>query len=715
MRASRMSNTSAFRPRGRHIAAAILITLVVAIGVCEALGWPFLAAPMQRWLGATLDRPVSFSEDPAAKPKVIIHLLGHIRVKAPYIEIGAPAWSKAPHMLLVRDGELTLGYLDLWRASRGEQLRIRELRAGVLDGDIERLADGRASWQFGNKTETPDTSAQPTKIPEFGRLEVDSGSLKFRDALTELNLDSTFSLVDRSAGAATRLPAAAEAAASAAGFHLEASGTYKKADVKAELNTSGVLPVIGDNAATVAVPVRLEAHAGGASITFVGTATDAIHLTALKGRFDVEGSSLAAVGDPLQVTLPTTGPFHAEGLIAKDGLVWKAVFNQVGIGSSRLNGAFTYDPRPKVPLLSGRLNGSRLTLVDLGPTVGAPVSNSTPGAPAPAASAEQPTGSKNGRVLPDRDFDLPSLRAMNANVLVDITDLDLNSSFLEPLKPLRTHLVLQDGVLSLRDIDARTGQGQLGGMLQLDGRNAQALWTANLHWAGVRLESWVHQTRADGAPPWATGNLTGQARLAGQGKSTATILGSLRGGIRMQLSNGTVSHLAIEGAGLDVAQALGMLVKGDDSLKVDCFVADLGADHGTLKPRLVVLDSSDSTMWINGSVSMSTEALDLRVVTSPKDFSPLALRSPVHLRGTFGDPHVSIEASKLAPKLGAAALLALLTPAAAILPLLDFGDKPDAQKGAQSCRALSQRIAAHPTLPAPAPAAASGSANKAKG
>ena len=218
-------------------------------------------------------------------------------------------------------------------------------------------------------------------------------------------------------------------------------------------------------------------------------------------------------------------------------------------------------------------------------------------------------------------------------------------------------------------------------MLQLDGRNAQALWTANLHWAGVRLESWVHQTRADGAPPWATGNLTGQARLAGQGKSTATILGSLRGGIRMQLSNGTVSHLAIEGAGLDVAQALGMLVKGDDSLKVDCFVADLGADHGTLKPRLVVLDSSDSTMWINGSVSMATEALDLRVVTTPKDFSPLALRAPVHLRGTFGDPHVSIEASKLAPKLGAAALLALLTPAAAILPLLDFGDKPDAQKG----------------------------------
>ena len=85
---------------------------------------------------------------------------------------------------------------------------------------------------------------------------------------------------------------------------------------------------------------------------------------------------------------------------------------------------------------------------------------------------------------------------MDANVLIDIADLDLGSSFLEPLKPLRTHLVLANGVLTLRELDARTGQGRLGGTVQLDGRDAQALWTADLRWAGVRLESWIHQPRA---------------------------------------------------------------------------------------------------------------------------------------------------------------------------------------------------------------------------
>ena len=51
--------------------------------------------------------------------------------------------------------------------------------------------------------------------------------------------------------------------------------------------------------------------------------------------------------------------------------MWKAVFNRATIGESRLAGAFTFDRGRTVPLLSGRLTGSRLLLKDLGPAVGA--------------------------------------------------------------------------------------------------------------------------------------------------------------------------------------------------------------------------------------------------------------------------------------------------------------------------------------------------------
>ena len=758
--------------------AVTLLALVVVFGACEALGWPFLAGPMQRWAGTMLERRVSLTADPATKPKVVIHLLGGIELMAGYIQIGAPAWSSAPYMILARDARLTLGYADLWRAHQGEPLRIRELRAAQLDGQFERLADGRASWQFGKKTDVPDTTEQPTRMPVFGRLQVDSGTIAYRDALMAVNLDGGFSLVDGSKLSASGVPASGPANASvapstgpasgpatgtatgvatlptgpAAGLQFKAKGSYRTLPLTIDVQTSGVLPLIAEDAAVVALPVAIDAVIGRATVVFKGTATDALHLTALQGRFVVQGPSLAAVGDPVGMTLPTTGPFHTEGQLVKQGVVWNAVLDHMNIGSSRLAGAFTYDPRPRLPLLSGRLTGSRLALADLAPVVGGAVkkvptlvaqTKPTRGvgkrptavvekAPTPVAekgltpvskgstpvaqpAAPQRVNATPGRMLPDREFDLPALRAMNANVLIAIDTVDLGSGLLEPLKPLHTHLVLTDGVLTLRDIDARTGQGHLSGTVQLDGREAQALWTANVRWDGVRLERWIHQERANNAPPWASGSLSGQARVAGQGKSTAAILGDLRGGVRMNLVNGTISHLAVEAAGLDVAESLGMLIKGDDSLRIQCSVADLVAEKGVLRPRALVLDTTDSTLWVEGSLSLASEAIDLRVSSAPKDFSPLTLRAPIQLRGSFANPSVSVEKSKLGMRLGASALLAFINPLAARIPLIDTGDSAEAKRGADDCRALSRRIAAAPALPPAKPAVRARTAVKAAG
>ena len=649
---------------------------------------------MQRWIGSTLDRRVSLRADPAVRSKVVIHLLGGIEITAAHIEIGAPGWSAAPHTLQARDARMTLRYADLWRAGRSEPLHVHALRAAQLDGQFERLADGRASWQFGKKTDTPDTAEPATHLPSFGRLQVDAGSLIYRDALLAADVDGRFSLGEGLAGPG----AAPDASRPAPGLQFNAKGSYRRLSLRIDVKAAGLLPLVADDAATTALPVTVDAHLGRASVSFKGTATDALHLRALKGRFIVQGPSLAAVGDPLRVTLPTTATFRAEGLLAKEGVVWNTVLDQVSIGASRLAGSFTYDPRPRVPVLAGRLTGTKLMLADLGPAVGGSVPNTA----VPAASAAQRSNGRPGRMLPDREFDLPALRAMNANVLIAVDSVDLGSGLLEPLKPLRTHLLLTDGVLALRDLDARTGQGHLGGMVQLDGRAAQALWTADLLWDGVRLESWIHQARANDAPPYATGNLNGGARVAGHGKSTAAILGSLRGEVRMHLVNGTISHLAVEAAGLDIAQGLGVLFKGDDALPIQCTVADLIAEQGVLRPRVFVLDTTESTIWVDGSMSLASEALDLRLVVTPKDFSPLALRTPIHLRGTFANPSVSLDKGKLGTRLGASALLALINPLAALIPLMDIGNSAEAQRGADQCRALSGRIAATPTLPAPA-------------
>ena len=693
------------RPRRRWpwAVGSVVAVFVIAFGVCEALGWPFMAEPVQRWLAQTLDRKVQLGAGSAAEPRVQVRLLGSLRIHAAYIEIGAPAWSSAPHMLQARDAYMKLGYPDLWRAHRGEPLRVRALRAASIDGHVERLADGRASWQFGPR---PAVAAEPEfHMPIFDQLRIGSGVLAYRDELVGADLGARFSLTDRS------VPAPSSAASGAAEFRFDASGQYRKQPLQVEFASKGVLSVVAEDAERIAWPVTMKATIGRAVLTFQGTATDVLKLTALRGRFDVRGPSLAAVGDPLGVTLPTTGAFRAGGLIAKQGEVWNTWVERAVVGSSELSGAFMFDAGRRIPLLAGRLRGTRLLLADLGPAVGtvpkgaaaasmppAPAA-STPERPAKAADTRAPTRGR-GKVLPDRPFDLPSLRAMDANVLVDIDNLDLGSSIVEPLRPLRTHLMLENAVLTLRDLDARTGAGSLKGVVQLDGRESLALWNADLRWNDVRLERWLHQERKAGdAPPYLTGRLNGQAKVVGQGKSTAAILGSLGGTVRMQLREGSVSHLVIEAAGLDVAQALGVMIKGDDALPVDCAVADLAVEQGVLRPRVLVLDTRDSTVWSEGSLSLANEALDLRLLVSPKDFSPLALRTPVRVRGSFADPAISIEKGPLAARVGAAALLALLNPLAAVIPFFDTGSNDDAQRGAQACQALATRLTARAPPP----------------
>jgi uncharacterized protein involved in outer membrane biogenesis len=657
-------------------------------------------APLQAWLAKTLDRRVVIEGDAGSKAGVRIGLLGRIRVEAPKIEVGAPAWSGSPRFLSAQDVKLGLRYIDLWRAWRTGALNVADLEAIDLDVVLERLGDGRASWQFGRGA-VPDSGAKPTVLPSFGQLRVGSGHVVYSDAILPANIDARFALSDgsgpaagaaasdaassgdegmvvhagRAAGSASAVPRAVSLASGESGLVLAAVGRYRQFPLRIDLRTAGVLGLFRDGDGAQAQPLKLLATIGRTDLAFEGITKDPLHLRALTGRFTIAGSSLAVVGDLLGVTLPTTPAFKMNGKLAKDGAVWNAVFDTAAIGSSRLSGAFTYDARPKVPLLAGRIGGSRLVLADLGPAVGTPNEGDAPSA-------------HGDRVIPDKHFDLPSLRAMDANVLVEIAMFDPGTSLIEPLRPVRGQILLADGVLTIADFEGQTAGGRLVGYLQLDGRDGQALWTADMRALGVDMAQWLRLKRKANAPPYLSGKIDALVKVKGQGRSTAEILGSLDGDIRAHLRHAAVSHLAIELAGVDVAQALGVFIKGDDALPILCNVVELGVVKGVVTPKVFVVNTSDSTVWIDGTVSLKTEGLDLRAVVSPKDFSPLALRTPIHLRGQLGSPAVSLETGKLAGKAAVGLLLALLNPLAAIVPFVDPGDATAAREQDAVCANL---------------------------
>lgn len=351
---------------------------------------------------------------------------------------------------------------------------------------------------------------------------------------------------------------------------------------------------------------------------------------------------------------------------------------QARIGRSELSGDFVLDTAAARPQLGGTLRGRALWLADLGPAIGVP-----------AQAAERQAAAADGRILPDRRFDLPSLDRMDAALTVSLDRLELGEAFARPIAPLQARLRLQQAVLSIDELAARVGSGgQITGSIGLDARGAQARWTTALRATGVPLEDWLRQTRASGAGPWISGRLSGDLLMQGQGRSTAELLASADGRLRLGITQGRMSQLALEAAGIDVAQALGLLLVGDRGLPLRCAVADLQVRDGTATPRVMLVDTPDSLVVVDGALSLATEQLMLRARVRPHDFSPLSLRTPIDVRGTLARPKVSLDTRGLVQRLLPSALLALVTPAAALLPLLDPGDGgSDA-----GCRDLASRL-----------------------
>lgn len=683
-----------------------LLLLIVLVG--EASGWPFLRHPLERAIARGTAAQVKLEGD------VRLHLIWRPRLEVERIQIGSDARYEAPHLLKAERVALAWRWGDVWRWRRGGNLHIHALRADVLDAHLVRTEDGKANWQLGADEPAPEPDAPgDTALPSFGTLMVGQGRVAWKDAVQDAEVD-----VQVRGGEGDN-------AGTGAGYEAVLSGRYLDLPLKLALRAGSTLPLLQapDTASDAPwVPVRIEGTVAATRVLYDGQAASLLGTPRLLGTVEVAGPSLADVATPLGLTLPETPEFDLRGELQQEGGVWRLKTTRANIGSSRLQGDLQYEQLAQPPRLTGTLTGPKLALADLGPAVGADDDADA------AAPAEVP----DGRALPQRRFNLPSLKAMDADVQVDIQELDLGTEAMAPLRQLKTQVILDNGVLRLEALQAVVAGGRVKGMTALDSNARPAQWEARLEFDDIDMAGWVRGLRPDSAegraPPstataeldrerkqarhgteeevqaYVTGLLFGNMHLRGAGNSTADILGSANGPLNVALREGTMSYLITEALGIDVAQALQVVITGDTPLPLRCARFDLVAANGVIEPRLAVIDNPDSTMWITGKVSLRDETLDLHVVTRPKDWSLVSLRTPVTVTGTMSNPDVGVEPKRLAGRvLGALALGAAVGPAAAILPLIEQGSK----EGADPCNPDLASLSSRPKPAAPPPAAPS--------
>ena len=197
-----------------------------------------------------------------------------------------------------------------------------------------------------------------------GLLAVNDGRIVVDDRITDTQLQIALQGREQEGAAAQ----------TGSGYRATVSGRYRAMPLNLQLQSGSALPLLQgdeDNTQHPSSSLIVKGEVGAARVAFDGRASALLGARQFDGAIQFAGPSLAKVADPFGVTLPQTPAFELRGRLAHDAGVWHLVAERATIGASRLGGDFRYDSRSKPPRLSGQLSGPRLSLADLGPSIGA--------------------------------------------------------------------------------------------------------------------------------------------------------------------------------------------------------------------------------------------------------------------------------------------------------------------------------------------------------
>lgn len=416
-------------------------------------------------------------------------------------------------------------------------------------------------------------------------------------------------------------------------------------------------------------PLQADVKAGDTRLAIVGTLTDPMHLAAIDLRLWLQGTSMSHLYQLTGITLPDTPPYATEGRLIGNFKRRASTFRYENfngrVGGSDLGGTLVYEQREPRPKLSGELVSNLLQFSDLAPVIGADTAASK-------ARRGDTTRQPPGRVLPVETFRTDRWREIDADV--KFTGRKLIKSSNLPITNLYTHIVMQDGVLSLEPLQFGVAGGTLATTAHLDGSGAPLKGRFTVAARHLKLKQLFPTQKVMQS---ALGEINGDASLSATGNSPAALAATSTGEVKALVTDGRISRLLMEAAGLNVANVVYEKLFGNNDVKINCAAVDFVATNGMLDPKVFALDTDDALINVDGPISLRDETLDLKIHPHTKGFRIFSLRSPLYAKGTFKDPKVGVDAGALALRAGAMVGLGLINPFAALIPLIAPSNNKD--------------------------------------
>jgi AsmA family protein len=408
-------------------------------------------------------------------------------------------------------------------------------------------------------------------------------------------------------------------------------------------------------------PLQADVKIGDTRLALVGTLTDPLHLAALDLRLWLQGESASHLYPILGVPLPDTPPYATDGRLAghigTDAALTYSGFTG-RVGDSDLEGTMTYERREPRPRIKGEVVSNLLRFEDLAPIIGADTNASKAHR---AETVMQPAD----RVLPVAPFRTDRWRAIDADVKFTGRRIVKNPQL--PFTDLYTHVIMKDGALTLQPLKFGVAGGTLASDVSLDGNTVPLKARMSMSARHLKLKQlFPSQTTMQSA----LGELNGDAALQATGNSPAALAATLDGEAKALVTEGKLSRLLMETAGLNVANIVYEKLFGPRDVNIHCGAADFAANHGVLDTRTFALDTDDALIVMEGRIDLRDESMDLKIHPHTKGLRVISLRSPLYVQGTFKHPDVGVSKGALALRAGAMVAFGLINPFAALIPLI---------------------------------------------
>lgn len=625
------------------IVAASVATLLLALLVA-LMNLHWFRGPIERAITKATGRETHIRGELALKP------LFPPTLRVGDVSFADAPWASAEPMFTARHIAVRPAF---WRLVRGQPV----FKFIEGDGLALRLASdeqGRANWQFGEPEPEDAKDDEPLEL-EIRRLLLTDSHVDIRQPAlqTAVTLDAESAPLPDGTG--NRLK-------------VEGKGTYRQAPFT--LHAAADVPQTID-ADELAVDLSLDAAAGATKLHAQGRIPASITTTGATVAMSLSGDDLGDLYPLVGIAMPETPPYTVSGNLTWNPRELHLRELDGKIGDSSVRGEVDLallKPRPK---LTARLTSPLLDFDDLGALFGIPPTTDEGETASPEQKAEKARLQAKGRVLPDKPLDFSRLRAMDADVTLDAERIEAPKL---PVRRMHAKAVVDDGVLRLDPVNFDAAGGKLEWKMTLDARKQPQAYDLLIVMRQLKLPELVPQAAS---LKDAVGAMSGKLELRGTGQSLAQMFATANGELQMGLGRGEVSNLLLEVAGLDVAEALKFLLGKDRKVAIRCGYADFGVQNGLATARALAIDTEDTALLGKGEINLGNERWDLTLMPKPKDKSPISLRTPLKIGGSFLDPAFGVEGGPLLLRGAAVAALAAIAPPAAILALIERGPGHD--------------------------------------